>query len=160
MINHLSTYFTFMPKGKIYSCNCCWNVTTVWFHNLSNKLCASFIIFMTMRDKLWKDKVKLREVFGDPSHYNNFQKLKYFWLVERDKEWYSPTNKWVWFFLGEWSCEDRVATLTNRVLPYDHECREDKVKHKVVMKDDFDLDWLLYYHDIEHYRRESLIIPQ
>lgn len=137
-------------------CEHCWNRSKIHFHALSERLVRSFMLLVSECRRVWF-KVKLRDLKLNVTDNNNFQKLQYFWLVNRDEKWYIPTELWymfAWWQRWVWS---RVATLNNERLPNYHSCwdkKRDKFKPKKVFIQDV---MPKEYMTREEYQRHSLI---
>lgn len=83
------------------------------------------------------------------NQYAGFQQLRYFGLVShRLQNERRPTQKWIDFIEGKVPCENRVATIENKVLPYNHECRDtDNKKWKLL--------YIREYDDCFNYKRRE-----
>jgi hypothetical protein len=103
------------------TCECCGHKLTAYVHKLNVPLASALIKLFEFyevnkrRANLDKD---LKLTYNQQS---NFQKLKYWDLVHRNKDGWIPTQRGSAFIKGEIAILNAVASMNQEMLPYYHE---------------------------------------
>jgi hypothetical protein len=102
------------------SCDCCGQKVTAYTHKL-NKAMVWWFAQLIGHFMFKHEPANLqRDLDLTINQNNNFQKLQYFWLVERTKWWWVPTQYWILFYEWKVPVYERVATLGKITLWLDH----------------------------------------
>lgn len=94
-------------------CECCGAKITEYKHNLSVGLVKSLAKFTLVARN--SPVVALKKVGFDNNSFNNFQKLRYFGLVERKNGGWSITEKGKSFLFNKIPISDHVITFRGKV---------------------------------------------
>lgn len=136
-------------------CECCWHRSAVYVKSLNKGLIQALGKLIEFYNLKHRPANLQKDLNLTHNQYCGFQQLQYFGLVDHDvKNSRVPTPFWMDFFDWQIPCENRVATLNNKRLPFDHECREtDKKKWKVRYVWEFDSQYR--YKSKEEYQLEK-----
>lgn len=117
-------------------CECCWNIVTAYCHKINASMCSALEKAINAFVELKRPLNLQNDLDLTKNQYNNFQKLQYFWLVDRVEGWRKPTHKARYFIRWLNPVQNRVATLWKKVLPENHPARDtDKQGFKLVYID-------------------------
>ena len=99
---------------EIKCCKTCGQSLRANWHTLSDKLAKALILFA---DKSRGEKARLSDVFKDTPNVTNFQKLRYFGLVEhfRKEQVWRISAKGYQFLRGDIAVPKKVMTVQNKV---------------------------------------------
>lgn len=129
-------------------CNCCWHKLTAYTHNLNKWLVSAFCKLMEFYNKKRRWANLQKDLDLTKNEYNNFQKLRYFWLVWR-KDWLRvPTLNGISFYDWRTYSYNKVASMWNQPLPINHEARSTETKNPKKV-------WIDEVMPIEYKRREE-----
>lgn len=122
-----------------HTCHCCWHVKVAYTHKL-NKWLIDALRKIVDHYEIYGTRANVdKDLDLTYNQQSNFQKLKYFWLVNRNSDWRIPTSEWIRFIYWDCMSYDLVATIWWSVISYSHEAREThKTSPKMVFVYDID----------------------
>lgn len=101
-------------------CECCEYEVVAYTHNLNAPLVDALEKIVTFYEQQQRSCNLQKDLELTKNQYNNFQKLRYFNLVEHTEKGWVPTYNGIGFIKGKCVVYNKVATFGNKILSNDH----------------------------------------